>query len=102
MKDINTMTEYCTQIKRYIELYNSNKLNVDVYGNAIDDLKKLLQKKYENQLMFPTEIIEFVGKITRVLSGNYNIESLNWVGSTNDVLSEKNFKQTMKQIWPEL
>ncbi len=95
------MTEYCEEIKKYFEAYNKNELDVRLYGDSKQELRKIMSDQENDDKMFFLYIEELIGAKTRVLKAHYDIPFFNWIGG-EESFSKKHFIETMKLVWTDV
>lgn len=103
MEDIKfyKMTDYCEEVKKYFEAYNKNALDVQLYGDAIQELRNIINNPTMDGIKFIVCVEELIGAKTRVLRGSYNVPFLNWIGG-EESFTKEHFIQTMKVVWADL
>lgn len=102
IKEINTMQEYCENIKHYFNVYSDNQINVELYGDVYIKLKEIISTA-DNEQEFFIRINELVGSVTRVLQGSFSdVSFYKWIGGLNESFTKEYFLTTMRTILPDL
>lgn len=103
MKEIKfyKMSDYCFKVKEYFEAYNKHELNIQIYGDAAQELRDIINDPSLEGMMFILAVEELIGSKTRVLQGNYDVPFLSWIGG-EESFTKEHFIQTMQTVWPDL
>ena len=103
MKEIEfyKMTDYCSKVKEYFEAHNQNELNTQVYGDAVHELREIINDTSLDEMMFIINVRELIGGTTRVLRGEFDVPFLSWIGG-EESFTREHFIQTLQTVWPEL
>lgn len=100
--NVTSMQQYCLALKEYLEAYQQNDIEVQIYGNKINELRTAIADENPDETRFFLKISGLFGEITRILRGrDPNIPFQDWVGGPESFTKEY-FADTLLAVWPDL
>ncbi len=100
--EIFKMNDYCTNLKKYFDIYYASEDNVNLYGDKKSQLLDVINNEKLPVVSFYVSIEEIVGEVTRVINGTGSqFPFIDWIGSDSDCFTKDNFISTIKIVWPE-